>query len=258
VIGGLLINGERYPVDGVNVVSPNDTPWSHLSPGDGKPRTRWPTQVILHKTKADDPEHVVPGAGPYGRAERVAKFWQDDPAHSGAHLVVGGDYTACLADLVRFEAWHANQANERSIGIEHCEEAGGIVHELVLAAGMRVCLKIAEVCGIQLQVPRGYSGKPLRRFADGGSTLVGFFGHRDVSDRRGRWDPGERIFGMLINAGAETFDFDAGEDLVVWKARQVELNRRGHNLVVDGVPGPATTAALRAEGYRGGVFRLGR
>lgn len=259
--GGLLIAGLVIAVEDVNVIGPHETAWANLSPGDGRPRSVWPDKVILHKTKADDPERVVPGAGPAGRAERVARYWQGDPAHSGAQLVIGSDATACLADLALFTAYHANQANERSIGIEHYEEPGGIVYQAILDAGVKVCLAIAEHIGIQLQVPRPGSykdGQPMRRFEDGGSTLVGFFGHRDVSPHRGRWDPGERIFELLIAAGAEAFDFEAEEDRHVWKGRQALLNARGHKLVCDGIPGPATTAALRDEGYRGGVYALGR
>lgn len=260
-MSGLLINGCIVPVDGVTVIGPHDAAWAHLSAGDGVPRSNAPQMVVLHKTRADDPERVLPGIGPAGRAERVADFWSADPAHSGAHLVLDGHVAACLADLVTFEAWHANQANYRSIGIEHCEEAGGAVWQATLDMGVRICLAIAEHCGIQLQVPKLGSyreGCTLKRFDDGGSTLTGFFGHRDVTTSRGKWDPGERIFELLVAAGAEQFDFALGEDREVWHARQVELNKRGHSLLVDGIPGPRTTAALKAEGYRGGVWALGR
>jgi hypothetical protein len=57
--------------------------------------------------------------------------------------------------------------------------------------------------------------------------------------------------------GAEAFDFEAGEDLAVWKDRQRWINRRGYNLVVDGVPGAKTTQALREIGYRDGIWALG-
>lgn len=259
-MSGLLINGKRVEVDGVRIVSPDDKPWAHLAKGDGRPRSRAPQFVILHKTKADDPEVVRPGQGPFGRAERVAKFWQGDPQYSGAHLVVGGDYAACLEDLVTWEAFHANQSNARAIGLEQYEELGGVVHQAVLDNTLRINLAIAEHCGIQLQVPKpGTFDGPLQRFLDGGRNLVGFFGHCHVTSSRNFWDPGPRCFEMLIAAGAEAFDFRIGEDLAVWKDRQRKLNATGrYNLVVDGMPGPATTAALKAEGYRGGVWAFGK
>lgn len=258
-MSGLLIAGIVVPVPDVTVIGPHDIAWAHLSAGDGVPRSRWPQMGILHKTKADDPERVMPSPGPRGLAERVARFWQDDPTHSGAQLVASDDVVACLADLALFEAWHANQSNLRSFGMEMYEEQGGVVREGTLRNATRVVLAAAEHMGIQFQVPRpgSYHG-PMKRFEDGGTTLVGFFGHRDVTPSRGRWDPGEAIWSRLISAGAEAYDFDAGEDLAVWKKRQAELNELGHHLVVDGIPGPATTAALRAEGYMGGVFALGK
>lgn len=263
--GGLLIAGMIIPVPDVDVIGPHEAAWAHLSPGDGVPRNNWPQQVILHKVLADDPERVLPGPEPRKpgqprHAERTATFWQRDPAHSGAHIVVDDLGAACLADLIKFCAWHANQSNQRSIGIEHAEEPGGIVREQTLVNGVKVCLAIAELVGIQLQVPRPgtYHGAPMRRFIDGGSTLVGFFGHRDVTSSRGRWDPGDEMFARLIAAGAEPYDFSAGEDVATWKSRQRWLVTRGHNLLVDGVPGRHTTEALIAEGYKGGVWALGR
>ena len=111
-MSGLLIDGKLVPVPGVEIISPNDTKWAHLNAGDGVQRHHRPQQAILHKTIADDPEYVIPGIGPAGGDEVVAEMWDHDPKHSGAHLVTScNGRTACLADLVRFEAWHGNWAN---------------------------------------------------------------------------------------------------------------------------------------------------
>jgi hypothetical protein len=256
---GLLIDGKRVLVSGVNIIGPHDAAWSHLDPGDCKPRLIRPVQLILHKTIADDPELVLEGAGPFEDARLTAEYWQKDSKHSGAHLVTGDDGTvACLADLVRVEAYHATVSNLYSIGFETREKPGGGVYQAALDATVRVTLAICEHLGIQLQVPRDYNGHPLKRMLNGGRDMIGVFGHRDNTEDRGRWDPGDLLFDMLRASGAESFDFDGGEDIATWRSRQRMLNARGHHLVEDGLPGPATTAALKLDGYRGGLFALGR
>jgi hypothetical protein len=264
--GGLLMAGLVVPVPNVKVIGPHDAAWAHLDAGDGRPRSSVPSQVLLHKTIADDPEVILPGAGPAGGAERTAEYWQRKLAdgreeeYSGAQLVSGHDgIVGCLCDLVRFEAYHATVSNPYSIGIETCELPGGKVYDAALQATVATTLTIVEHLGIQLQIPaRTYNGHPMKRMLDGGRDMIGVFGHRDNTERRGRWDPGERLFQMLAAHGAERFDFDAREDIQVWKARQATLVAKGYKLVVDGIPGPATTAALKSEGYRGGVYALGK
>ena len=111
----------------------------------------------------------------------------------------------------------------------------------------------------------------------GGPDMVGVFGHRDVAWRfpwqltpgqqrgypngysdRGRGDPGDEIFARLRAAGAEALDFDAREDLELWRRRQRKLNgiteQRGACRVidVDGIAGPATMALLRHHGFASG------
>lgn len=260
-MSGLLFAGDIVLVPGVTVIGPHDAAWASLSPGDGRPRSNMPNKVILHKTKADDPERIAPGAGPEGRAHRTAEYWAGDPQHSGAQLVIDGHVVACLADLVRFEAYHGNQANHTSIGIEHYEEQDATTFQGTYDNAVPVWRAIAEQCGIQIQFPAlgTYKNKPLTRFMDGESSLIGFFGHRDVTDRRGRWDPGDHVFELLARElGGEAFDFERGQDKVVWSQRQEDLNAKGYKLSVDGIPGPATTAALKAEGYRSGIWALGK
>lgn len=256
---GLVINGSTFTVPGVTVVNRRDVGWAELNSGDGINRSWQPQMIVAHKTKADDPEKVIDSldGAPTDCAKRVADFWSGDPAHSGAHLVASWDYTACLADLATFEAWHARAANPRSVGIEHYEEAGGIVRRQTLVNGVAVVRRACGILGIQYQCPTSYA-KPLSRFRDGGSTLFGLFGHRDVDDTRNRWDPGDAVFAMHVALGCERFDFETGEDLVAWKERQRWLNKQGHNLVVDGLPGKATTEALRLEGYIDGIWAFGK
>lgn len=264
----LLVAGELVPVAGVTIVSPLEQPWCYLAMGkDGKPRTRRPQQIILHKTIADAPEHVlVELAGPAGGAEKTARYWQQSDGktlpyrNAGAHITTGEDgIVACLCDLVTVEVFHATVSNAYSIGIETREHADGGVYKASLDATIAVVLAICEHAGIQLQVPKKpYNGHPLKRMLNGGYDVVGVLGHRDNTEDRGHWDPGDLLFKMLVDAGAEQFDVDAGEDLATWRARQTALVAKGHKLIVDGVPGPATTAALKLEGYRGGVWSFGR
>lgn len=259
-MSGLLIDGELVLVPGVTIINPTDAAWSHLSPGDCRPRRNRPQQIILHKTIADDPEKVLEGTGKPGGAERTAEYWAGDPQHSGAHLVTGDDgVVACLADLVQIEAYHATVSNAYSIGYETRELPGGGVYEAALAATIAVTLAIVEHLGIQLQMPSSYNGHPIKRMAvDGGRDMIGVFGHRNNTESRGRWDPGDVLFDMLRAHGAESFDFDKGQDKIVWAKRQEDLVAKGYKLIVDGIPGPATTAALKAEGYRGGIYALGK
>jgi hypothetical protein len=260
-MSGLLIHGIVVPVQGVTIIGPHDAAWSKLSPGDCQARqTSWVRQWMLHKTIADDPEIVILGAGPPGGSHRTADYWANDPHHSGAHLVTGHDgIVACLADLLLIEAYHATVSNHWSVGHETCELPGGKVYQAALDATVATCLAGCEVLGIQLQISkRVYNGHPIKRMLNGGHDMVGIFGHRDNTEARGKWDPGEVLFKMLLDRGVEAFDFDAGEDKIVWAERQRDLNTKGHQLDVDGVPGPSTTKALLAEGYRSGIWALGK
>lgn len=264
-MSGLLIDGRRVDVAGVDVVSPDEEAWAHLNAGDGKPRGhKLVQQVILHKICAEALERVLAGGGPMGLREAyrwVAEMWARDPAHSGAHLVTShnGD-SACLEDLVAFMAWHAHQANAWSYGHEIAELLDGTVYQAALDAAVAITCAATRAIGIQWQTPIRYAdNRPLVRFADGGSTLIGVFGHRDVTTERNRLDPGDKVFEMLAAAGFERFDFAAGQDRDVWRKRQLELAQRGlYSGAIDGLPGPKTTAALRAAGYIDGIYALGR
>lgn len=260
---GLLIGGVIVEVPGVQVIGPHEAPWSFLSPGECKTRTGTPHQIILHRTIGDAPDKVMPGAGPAGGAERTAEYFASAEGlakHAGIHIVVGSDgVAACLCDLVLVETYHATVSNAFSIGIEMHELAGGVLYQTQIDATVAIVRAICEACGIQFQAPSmPYGGHPFRRMLNGGADCVGVFGHRNNTEQRGRWDPGNAIFEALKDVGAEAWNIEAQEDLAVWKTRQVALVANGHPLVVDGIPGRATTAALAADGYHGGVYAFGK
>lgn len=260
---GLIIDGEVVPVDGLAITNARDDKAAVLAPGDCRPRpTRWVRQIVLHTTKGIWPQHVIPGAGPPGKHLAVGEFWRGDPKHSAAHLVVGrAGEVSCLADLQRVAAYHATAANDWSIGIETYQEGGGGIYEAALASTVKLVVALVRLFGIQFQIPgKAYRRAPLERLDEdgrtpGGQHVIGVVGHRDVTRRRGQGDPGDVVFLRLQAAGAEPLITDGGNDLTVWKGRQVALGFAPGDC--DGIPGPKTTAALRERGFPGGVWALG-
>ncbi len=264
-MSGLLIDGKLHTVPGVNVLAPGDLPWVKLVRG--VTRTTKPQFKILHKTSAEGPEIIIDTVGPianYGGAEDTIRYWQTrrdkdgnpNPA-SGTHLVTGHNgFTVCTADLVRFIGWHCHTANDRSWGHEIKEYGDGRVHRSALEAAAAVTLYDTSALGVQWQCPSRYvRNAPMARLVGGGRDMVGVFGHRDCTDRRGCHDPGDLVFKMLEASGFERFDFYAGQDLDVWGKRQRWLNERhGAELAEDGMPGARTTAVLKTLGFPGGIW----
>lgn len=255
----LLINGSAVAVPGVRIVPPRAEPWIKLVRGEE--RELPVTQAIVHKTIADDPEQIDPSPGPtarFGGAEDTIRNWLEK-LKSGTQLVTGHDGTVVQTeDLATFVGYHAHTANERSFGIEIKEHVGGRVHLAALQSSLSVVLVACSHLGIQWQCPIRYrEGKPLARFSDGrgGADLVGIFGHRDTTGKRGYHDPGDAWFGMARARGVEAFDFARGQDLDVWSTRQEWLVKEGvYAGAIDGIPGPRTTAALAQLGYPDGIF----
>ena len=261
---GILINGKIVPVDGLKVITKDDDPRCKLPAGKWR-EDGWTRQAIIHKTIADDPESVIPGAGEPGGAVQTIDAWQGGV--DGAHGVFDYDSTLWqLADLQTVETFHARTSNAWSFGFEIKEQPGGGCYYAQLAACVAATIAGCVELGIQLQMQkRGtYTGHPIARMSvegatPGGPDMVGIFGHRLNDEDRGRWDPGDQIWDLFAAAGVEEFDFAKAEDRAMWMTRQQVL-QAGKFYVgeIDGVPGPATRTALLAAGYRNGIFALGK
>jgi hypothetical protein len=266
----ILINDKLHDVPGIRTLAPIGEPWNRLVRG--QKRTRRVQYAIIHKTIADDPEKLLGGSPPTDRwsgAKDTILYWQEhknartgklEPL-SGTHLVTGhnGD-TCCTADLATFVGWHAGakdaDANPLSYGHEIKEVYGGGVYPSALAACVAVTKVATSALGIQQQCPTHYkNNRPNPRFRDGGKGIIGVHGHRDVTEQRGYWDPGDIIFDMLEAEGFERFDFYAGQDLDVWSRRQEWLRELGcYHGAIDGIAGADTTTALKQLGFPGGIF----
>lgn len=268
--GGLLIGGVVVPVDGVKIHNPRDTKWARLNPRDYRMRrTTWVRAVVEHTTKGIWPQQVIPGAGPPGKAELVAKFWDKDPTQSAAQIIVDNDGSAaCLADLATVCAYHAGTSNDWTVGIETYQMADGSIYAAAVASMVRITLAVCQAFSIPLQMHGPYHGTIVSRLKDGGADCVGIYGHRDQAWKfpwqltpekrakhpngyadRGRGDPGDHVMTALERSGVEPFDYEAREDLTAWKRRQAYLNKLGELLPMDGIAGPATMKAMWRRGF---------
>lgn len=270
---GLIIGGKEVQVPGVSIRNFKDEPQLALRVGrsdganDGGTRTQPVTLVVLHTTKgipggSDKREQVIkPGFGPDTKAEdRTVTYWSTDPTPSGAHLVFDHDGSvACLADLLNTCTFHAGQyeVNLRSVGIEIYQGSNAEMYEGQLDVVRKVVDAITSFFGIQRQIPDYYrNNTPVPRLKTlGGRDLVGVVGHRDVSDQRGKGDPGDAIMEVLAKSGYERFDFFTEKDKAAWMSRQANLaSRLKRPLSIDGIPGPQTVTALKDLGYQDGLW----
>lgn len=271
---GLIIGGKEVDVPGVNIRNFKDEPKLALRVGrpdgnnDGKLRTAPVTIIGLHTTKgipggSDKREQVInPGFGPDTKAEdRTVMYWSTDPTPSGAHIGVDHDGSAaCFADLLTVCAYHFGQsdANNRSIGIEIYQGDHAELYEGQLEVVRKIVDVLTAFFGIQRQIPKDYRNKPIPRLHEqGGKDLFGVVGHRDVSDQRGKGDPGDAVMTVLEKNGYERFDFFSDQDLDTWKKRQTDMAQKLHrDISIDGIPGGQTNTALKDLGYQFGLWAL--
>lgn len=247
--GGLVIDGKVELVAGLEIFNWHDNPKLRLGDEDGRRRVdRWIRSIVLHTTKGDEPQRVRAYVGPAGLAYRTVAAWGNDSRHAGAHVIIDGDGTIwCLADLVRDVTYHATSLNEVSIGIELAQSSALEIYQSQIDALVTLDDWLTLRFGIARQLQWPYLGEdhPVGRLAAGGRDCVGIFGHRDQTEDRGPGDPGNAVYLAHLDRSYEGWDFEHGEDLRINALRQRLANQRGAGLKVDGIPGPATVAAIR-------------
>jgi hypothetical protein len=270
---GVMIDGKAVEIAKMDVQNFVDNPKLKLAADDVRPRTakeqEWIHLIVVHTTggipggKDLRPQVIKPGFGPSsGGGERVVGTWtHDSERHGGAHLIVDFDGRVyCCADLVTEAAYHATRANGCSVGIEVVQGKDAVLYQSQINMTARLVLWLCAnmPTPIQAQIPTHYKYKPIARFVESQALavplkdVVGVVGHRDLTADRGEGDPGNAIMDALASAGCERLDFEAGEDLAVWKKRQADLGIADP----DGVPGHETVKALRATRHPDGLWLL--
>lgn len=251
-----VFNGERFEVPGVPIISWLDDPRA-LKTAKTNPRTQRISMIVSHVTSGT-PTVVTPGAGP---ASTNPFYYSSDAALNTRTDNPSWDATIRRDGVVLWHndpatafTWHAMSVNPRSIGIEMETSADGKIYQIQIDHFVKLAQALTRMAGIQEQIP-WYNGAPDRRviprIAAGGQDVTGVVGHRNQTDQKS--DPGDPVFQALAAAGFEKFDLVAGTDKQTWAARQSAIG-----LTPDGIPGPATTARLRAEGYSDGIWVAGQ
>jgi hypothetical protein len=252
----IAVDGQQLGIPGLITQSFLEDPRLRLKMGeDGSKRTeRWIRGIVLHTTCGKHPQRITPGLGPPGNAaEANVRYWTGSKASAGAALLVDFDGSiVCTVDIVREQTYHAESVNGVTVGIEIVQRADGSMFSVQLDCAVRLIDWLTRTLGIQRQIQWPYHDGPVARIHAGGKDVVGIYGHRDQTSGRGAGDPGNAIFDRLIAAGYERFDFATEIDISTWQQRQIALGMGTKN--ADGIPGPATCAAILTAGHKHGLW----
>lgn len=222
-----------------------------------KPRIR---RIFIHSTKGipggkdQRPQVILPGVGAPGKAaENTVRYWTGSEGEAGAHLICDRDASFIqTCDLVDEMAYHFAGANFDSVGIEIVQANDASIYQGQLDATARLVKWLCAELGVQFQTHWPYRVGHKRLNLSAYQGPVGVFAHYQGTKGRGIGDPGDAMWLALEAAGVEKFDFFSDAPKKTWEARQRDLG-----VPADGDPGPATVAALKARGYRDGIWAFG-
>lgn len=246
---GLIVNGRKVTIPGVDVVNHLDAPQFAMSHEDGD--TRAPGQritlIVIHTTTGEMPQFLKNGRGPVGDlAERNVRYWSTNAGVASAHLVVDLDGSIVqIADVVRKVTFHAGAppVNHASIGIECAIGRDGFLYQVQMESLIAVLDTLTRQP--EIDVPRQYaSGRwPIPNVA---GVFRGIIAHRDVGGR-GEGDCGPVPYQFLNAARYDAVDVGAGAQQALWRGRQTLMNsvaagQGWPQITVDGQLGPATWA----------------
>lgn len=208
---GLIINGARYPVPGVRVITYLDDPRVPKA-AHGAPRKS--TDVIasiVHTSRGKD-ARITRETGSPAKGLRVARYLgRSNSRQVSAHLVVAGDGTVYqIADLGAWRCNHAGAVNGWTWGLEAAQDDDdpsltraqvnalvAVMHAAHDALNIPKRLPMIEghhvVEDVRPWISRGNGGQ--------GKRFSGACGHRCVSVSRGKGDPGDAIMEALRASG---------------------------------------------------------
>lgn len=266
----VVLNDVKMEVPGVKTLSWLDGNPKIKRVTDKNPRKRQ-TRVIVCHTHHGVPGDLVSGVGPNTTIdEKLAQYQVSTDRYVSWDYTIdaNGDVT-WQSDPIKEYTFQAGDINDISLGFELVQvvtktNANGdpiranLFEEQINKAVLMLDFLTAKM-GIQRQILWNKKEnkpvlKPLKRLSEQNcQDFVGILGHRNLTDNRGPGDPGDFIFEALKAAGYELFDVSAEEDIKVWKERQKNL-LGFDSKECDGIPLAKTVEALKAKGYKHGMF----
>lgn len=228
----IIINTKKYEIPGLKTLS-----WV-----DGDPKIKYVTDknkrerkirgIVCH-THEGLRGKVLPGTGPNTTIDERLAMYQ-----TNTDRYVSWDYTIdqngdviCQNDPMIDYTWQGNMTNGYTLGFEMVQKlygnGTGDLFENEIKAAVTLIDFLTLVLGIQRQIPwDSVHNKPASKVItrmETGKDVVGIYGHRNITEKRGEGDPGDAIFYALKDAGYECFDYGKNEDIKTWKERQSSL-----------------------------------
>ena len=208
---GLIINGRRVPVPGVNVVTYEDDPRVPRA-YHGAPRAASDAVASIAHTSRGKDVRVERETGSPAKGLRVARYLgRKNTRQVSAHLVVAGDGTVYqMADLALWRCNHAGAVNGWTFGVEVAQDDADPSLPRAQVAAFVAAMHVAhDALRIPKRVPmvdgRHVSDDVMAWFPTkkGGAGLrfSACVGHRCVSASRGKGDPGDALMEALRASG---------------------------------------------------------
>jgi hypothetical protein len=211
VTEGLIIDGRRYPVPGVRVVTYLDDPQRCPRVTKGSARLASAATAVMLHTSRGRSGVIVPGSRVSDKAAKLVRYQVRTERKASWCITIGsaGDvWQQC--DAATFATWHATVANPWSVGIELAQDRDTPdLTQAQVDACVAVVRVLCEALRIPLQLP-AIGGAPVngvvrawqsRKQGGDARAVSGVLGHRNVTTSRGKGDPGDGIFRALLAAG---------------------------------------------------------
>lgn len=225
----IIINGKKYEIPGIKTKSwVDDSKTKYVTDKDKRERA---IRAIVCHTHKGERGKVIPGIGPDTTIDEKLALYQvvTDRYVSWDYTIDGNGDITCQNDPAVDYTWQATTVNPFTLGFEMIQvHNNGDLYESELDSAVLLIDFLTYTLGIQRQIPWNKKKnepnlKQIKRLLDGGTDVVGIYGHVNQTANRGEGDPGPGIFIKLKEAGYELFDYDKEEDLNTWKERQKNL-----------------------------------
>lgn len=257
----IILNKVKYEVKGLKSTSWIEDPKNIKYINDKNDRQKQIKSIVAHTHKGINGV-LETGFGPNTDLDvKLAKYQIDTERQVSWDYTIdmNGDLLVQNDPLVHY-SWQAGHFNSFSLGFEMIQKDNGNLFEGQIEKAVLLIDFLTLKLGIQRQIPwNSLKNEPCRgtinrliKDGNAGVDFIGICGHRNITDQRGKGDPGDHLFYALKNAGYMLFDLDKKQDLEFWKQKQKDLGIDKKDC--DGIPLKQTVDYIKASGNKTGLL----